>query len=271
MIRKAPDPSIGLTPVQTRVAREIVAYARRENMLAGERLAESLLAEQIGTSRSPVNIALRHLARVGMLTHDPNRGYFLNKDAKLFNDVAKRFSAQPDDPLYLRLAEDRLAHGLPDLVNEIDLMRRYKVSRSVLRKVLSRMQQEGWLEKSVGHGWSFQPMIDSPQAYEESYAYRTAIEPTGLLSASFKADPVELASLRRQQQHIAEGGYKTMTVIELFESNSQFHETLAKWSGNRFILQPLRRIKSFATPGRVPAGARTNPTQNSGARTRGHP
>ena len=47
--------------------------------------------------------------------------------------------------------------------------------------------------------------------------------------------------LVRQQELIANTGWKTMTPIELFESNSQFHETLAKWSGNRFILQAVRR------------------------------
>lgn len=239
---RAPSSTVTeLTPLQTRVAREIVAFARRENLKAGAHLAESLLAEQIGTSRSPVNVALRHLTRIGMLSHDLNRGYFLNKDARDFSDVAEQFSASPDDPLYLRIAEDRLNHRLADIVTEADLMRTYEVARSPLRKVLSRIQQEGWVEKAVGHGWEFQPLIDSPQAYEESYLFRAAIEPTGLMSPNFRADPIELATLRRQQQHIAMTGWQSMTPIELFESNSQFHETLAKWSGNRFILQSVRR------------------------------
>lgn len=230
-----------LTPLQTRVAREIVAIARRENLKAGSHLAESLLAEQIGTSRSPVNVALRHLAEIGMVSHDLNRGFFLNQDASTFDAVARRFSAEPDDPLYLRIADDRLAHRLPDLATEAELMRIYGIARSPLRKVLLRIQQEGWIEKAVGHGWAFQPLIDSPQAYEESYVFRAAIEPTALMSPGFRADPAELVALRRQQQHIAATGWKSMTPIELFESNSQFHETLAKWSGNRFILQAVRR------------------------------
>ncbi|MEN9545167.1 MAG: hypothetical protein RLZZ598_2000 [Pseudomonadota bacterium] len=236
-----PNPELDLTPLQTRVVREIVAYARRENLAAGAHLVESVLAEQIGTSRSPVNVALRHLVDLGMLSHDLNRGYFLSRDALAFGDVAQQLSAVPDDPLYLRIAEDRLAHGLPDMVTESDLMRRYQVGRSTLRKALSRIQQEGWVEKSVGHGWEFQPMIDSPQAYEESYVFRAAIEPTGLLSPSFTIVDEELGALRRQQEFIAGNGWKTMTPIELFEANSQFHETLAKWSGNRFILQSVRR------------------------------
>lgn len=239
--RPPPHLSMDLTPLQTRVAREIVAIARRDNLKEGSHLAEQVLAEQIGTSRSPVNVALRHLAAIGMVSHDVNRGFFLNKDARTFEDVARRFSAEPDDPLYLRIAEDRLAHRMRDLVTEAELMRNYGVARSTLRKVLSRIQQEGWIEKAVGHGWEFQPLIDSPQAYEESYVFRAAVEPTGLMSTGFKADAAELAALRRQQQHIATTGWETMTAIELFESNCQFHETLAKWSGNRFILQSVRR------------------------------
>ena len=233
--------SMKLTPLQLRVSREIVSHARRHNLKSGEHLAESLLAEQIGTSRSPVNVALRHLAELGVLTHDLNRGFFLNQDAGALDEVAQDLSSQPDDPLYLQIAEDRLSHKLADEINEADLMRIYKTSRSVLRKVLSRMQQEGWLEKSVGHGWCFQPMIDSPEAYEESYVFRAAIEPTGILSSSFKVNPLEFAALRRQQLFIANGGFDSMNAIELFESNSQFHETIAKWSGNRFVYQGVRR------------------------------
>jgi len=236
-----PSRTMSLTPLQTRVTREIISLARRDDMAEGERLAESVLAERIGTSRTPVNVALKHLADMGVLVHDHNRGYFLAKPARELNDIAKQFFEEPDEPLYLQIAEDRLARRLPDVVSEADLMRQYNVARSVLRKVLSLMQEEGWLERQVGHGWQFLPMIDSVEAYEESYFFRAAIEPTGVLSPSFKCNSVELAQLRRRQQYIVDGGYLTMTSIELFEANSELHETIAKWSGNRFILQSVRR------------------------------
>ena len=238
---REPAADAALTQLQSRVARDIVAFARRDNLLAGDHLVESALAVRIGTSRSPINAALRYLARIGVLTHDRNRGYFLNADARSLNELATRFSSQPDDPLYLKIAEDRLARQLPDAVSEIDLMRRYDVSRSTLRQVLARIQKEDWIEKSVGHGWIFQPTIDTQAAYEESYVFRSAIEPVGLMSSRFAADPGELAALRRQQQFIRDGGYATMAAIELFEANCLFHETLAKWSANRFIAQGVRR------------------------------
>ncbi|OAJ57143.1 GntR family transcriptional regulator [Paraburkholderia ginsengiterrae] len=231
-----------LTPLQTRVTREILALARREDLAIGDRLAESILAEKIGTSRTPVNVALHHLVTLGVVYYDANRGFFMAKPARDVTDVAAPFFEEPDDPLYLKIAEDRLAHRLPDVLSEADLMRQYEVSRSELRRVLSRMQEEGWLERQVGHGWQFMPMIDSVDAYEESYLFRAAIEPTGVMSPTFSANRVELEELRRRQRFIAEGGYLSMNSVELFEANSEFHETIAKWSGNRFIAQSVRRM-----------------------------
>ena len=236
-----PPPTSELTPLQRRIVRDIVSLMRHENLKAGDRLAELTLAKKIGTSRTPVNIALRHLAELGVLAHDLHRGHFLNHDAAQLGDLARDFLAEPDEPLYLRIAEDRLAGQLPDAVNEIDLMRRYDAPRGTVRRVLLRIQQEEWIEKSAGHGWTFLPMIDSNQAYEESYIFRAAIEPTGLLSPSFRADPDELIELRRHQSFIAAQGYRSITPIELFEASCRFHETLAKWSNNRFILQGVRR------------------------------
>jgi len=231
-----------LTTLQQRVAREIVALVRRESRRAGDHLPEIQLAEHIGTSRSPVQAALRHLAERGMLNQDTNRGYFLARDAKDWGELATEIAAVPDDPLYLNIAEARRSGELPDEVTEAELMRRFDVARSSLRKVLSRMSEEGWIEQNLGHGWRFLPMIDTPQAYEESYLFRQAIEPVGIVSPSFHADARELAALRNEQQQIVSGGWRSMTAIELFEANSRFHETIAQWSGNRFIAQSVRRI-----------------------------
>ena len=231
-----------LTQLQARVARDIVAITRRDHMKQGDHLNETLLAERIGTSRSPVNVALRHLVELGIVIHDPNRGYFLEKDAGDTLPVAEELSEKSDEPLYLKISQDRLSTKLGDEMTEVDLMNLYGVSRNALRKVLSRIQQEGWIERQVGQGWRFLPVIDSPQAYEESYIFRTAIEPIALLSSTFCPIQAELDALQKIQRFIADGGYESMTAIELFEANSEFHETLAKWSGNRFFPQAIRRM-----------------------------
>lgn len=234
-----------LSPLQTRIARQIVSHVRREDKKTGDHLVENHLATLLGTSRSPVQIVLKFLVGQGLLQHDPNRGYFLIRDAKEWTSLAHNFATQPDDPLYWALAEARHTGQLPDEINEADLMRRFKVARSTLRKVLARIREEGWAEPRVGHGWCFQTMIESPEAYEESYLFRQTIEPSGILSPSFCARPDELQQLLQEQRMIVEDGFKHMSPFELFETNCRFHEKLAEWSGNRFIVQAVKRINQL--------------------------
>lgn len=236
------NPSEELSPRHRRVAREIVAMVRRDGRKVGDHLPVFQLAEHFGTSRAPIQAALKHLEVLGVVQQDTNRGFFLRKDAHDWGEVAAMFSSAPDDPLYLAIAQARLSGDLPDEVNESELMRRFGVARSTLRKVLARVSEEGWAEQRVGSGWAILPMIDSVEAYEESYLFRQAVEPTGIMNPRFMPVQQELESLRKQQAAIVDGGFETMTAMELFEANSRFHETLAEWSGNRFIVQSVRRI-----------------------------
>jgi DNA-binding GntR family transcriptional regulator len=234
-----------LTTLQKHAVHRILTYVRRENLAAGSHLTESHLVDVVGTSRSPVQAALTHLAKLGVVRHDLNRGSFLVVPASSLLNIAEEWSTAGDDRIYLKIAVHRLNRKIPDVVTEMDLMRIYRTSRNAIRKALSRMQQEGWVERRAGHGWFFLPMIDSVEAYDESYAFRIAIEPAGLLSPTFKCNPAALESCRKEQQHIVAGGYRTMTPGELFEANSNLHETIASWSGNRFILHSVRRMNQL--------------------------
>ena len=74
-----PMPQLGkdmnLTPLQARVARDIVAYVRQEQLAAGHHVSELGLAKALKTSRTPIKIALNYLAERGMLSQDRNRGF----------------------------------------------------------------------------------------------------------------------------------------------------------------------------------------------------
>lgn len=231
-----------LTPLQQRVAREIVALARRDNRPAGYHLPKLALAREIGTSHNPVEAALAHLARIGIVRHERDRGYFLTRDAQQMGATAKKLSPADEDPLYRRIAEAKLTHRLPGTVTEAGLIRKFNSTRSAVRKALARIQQEGWIERRSGHGWTFLPLIDSVEAYEENFEIRRVIEPACLLSMKFVAVAEELQALKQQQAFMADGGYGAMTPMEWADINARFHETLARWSGNRFMLQTIRRI-----------------------------
>jgi DNA-binding GntR family transcriptional regulator len=231
------------TALHRRIAHEIIALVRRENRVAGTHLPESELARHLGISRTPVRAALLHLQRLGAVSHEAGQGFFLKRSAEALAPLVQKFAARSDDPLYLRIAADRQAGKLQGSFSEAELMRRYGATRGTLLRSLSRIQKEGWIERRMGHGWGFTELIDSPAAYDESYQFRAAIEPFGIMLASFRVDPGQLDALRREQRTLAtrDGA----TPIELFEANCRFHETLAAWSGNRFVLQSLQRINSL--------------------------
>jgi len=231
-----------LTLSQQKALREIVAYVRRERLPAGTHLPEWTLAKLIGTSRSPVRVALDRLVEAGVMRYDKNRGYSVEAPFdKLPPDVLEQVNSA-DDPLYLRLADARFRGEIPESVTEADLTRILDASRGDVRKVLVRAHSEGWAEKEAGYGWRFLPMIDSLEAYDDMYSLRAAIEPAGILSPKFRPNLEELRELRREQQAILHGGHEAMTATERFESNARLHETIAAWSGNRFALQTLRRL-----------------------------
>lgn len=234
-----------LTALQQRVAREIVAMVRRENRPAGHHLSKLQLARAIGTSHNPVEAALDYLARKGIARHEPDRGYFLARDAGALGAAAKTLAPAGDDPLYRRMVDARLSRRLPDTITETELMRMFNAARSAVHKALTRIQQEGWVERRAGHGWEFQPLIDSVDAYEDHYELRRALEPAGLRGRKFAAVAAELEALKRQQAFMAQGGHREMTPAEWVDLNARFHETLARWSGNRFMLQTLRRINQL--------------------------
>src|ERR1700730_1868229 len=52
---------------------------RRQELMPGEQIRQVGWAERVGVSRVPVREALNSLALVGVLTHDPHRGFFLPK------------------------------------------------------------------------------------------------------------------------------------------------------------------------------------------------
>ena len=54
-------------------------HIRRQELLPGEQVRQSDWAERVGVSRVPVREALNSLALAGILTHDPNRGFFVTK------------------------------------------------------------------------------------------------------------------------------------------------------------------------------------------------
>lgn len=226
------------------LAEKIMRHIRTSAMPEGEHLTEASLQDILGTSRQPIRSALGHLAERGVLERVPNKGFFL-KDAGLSIEPAQSAEQSSEEAVYLRVADDRLSKRLPDRVSENDLMRRYGVSRLALRRILTRISGEGWIERNEGRGWTFAALIDSVEAYRECYELRQVIEVAGLRSPDFRLDGQVLGELRRRQEFVASGGWQKLSQMELFETNSAFHEGLAQLSGNRFLVSTVQKLNQL--------------------------
>ena len=222
------------------LARRILSQLRVNATPVGEHVTEASLQCVFGTSRGPIRAALAQLASEGYLERRPNKGFFLTRLDDIGPTIAEQHVTD-GERLYLQIAADRLAGRLSEQVKEADLMRRYGLPRHQVQRVLTMIAAEGWIQRRSGHGWSFLPMIDSIKGYRESYELRRILEPAGLRSVSFELDRTALGVLRARQERIHMSGHRTLGQVELFTANSEFHETLAGLSGNRFLAQTVTR------------------------------
>ncbi len=226
-----------------RLAAQIVAHARQQGLPSGTHVTEQSLADIFRVSRSPVRKALALLAKQGVLQHETNRGYFVRAlpDAPRGPLMAV---LDETEERYLRIADDRLAGRVEDHVTETQLMQRYDLGRREVQRLLHRMEKEGWAERKAGHGWRFATLADTAEAHAEGYRFRMLLEPAALLEPGFRIIGPELERVRRDQQMLLDGGVHRVSPARLFEIGSDFHETIVGFSGNRFMVEAIRRVNA---------------------------
>lgn len=238
-------PIMALTILENRLVKEIVSHVRRKEMAPGARLSELRLAKMLGTARTPIQGALAYLKKRGIVRHKHNHGYFLTVPASGLRDFANELAITTEDPVYQKILEYRLGTKPPEVVTESELVRMIGYPRGRIRRALARISQEGWIERRPSQGWRFLPIIDSDEALKESYEMRLLIEPQGILSPMFKPNRDVIEEYREKKRRKPGGVYNGMTVMEIHDASAEFHETLAGWSGNRFLLQTVRRLNQL--------------------------
>jgi DNA-binding GntR family transcriptional regulator len=239
-VSKARRQGSAATPLQSELAHQILSHIEKEDLPHGAPVRELVLARAFGVSRTPVRAALGVLEELGYVHRSPGRGFILARKVNGAKRAAARLPRSPFDDLHNSLMLDRARNRIPVEVSEAELMPRYGVSRGALRRVLIKLADEGLVRRQRGHGWRFVEALDSREAVAESYRFRMIVECAGLREPSFAADPAALQHLReahllrlQEARHTDPGRW--------FETNRLFHETLAQWSGNRYLLEAVRR------------------------------
>ncbi len=225
------------------LANMIIDLARTRQLRRGHHMTEQRLASELGVSRTPVRAALRLLAERGIVNARERQGFFLAVDGPAIEtDLGLAVPSTPEQSFYATLITERLAGRLPDSVTQTELTRRFRVNRVVLLRTLSRMADEGLLERNRGHGWRFLPSLDSLEALRASYAFRLIVEPAALLQPGFDASSAVLDRLEAEHRFLLEDGVDRATTAQaLFALDSAFHEALARFSGNACFVQAVQQ------------------------------
>ena len=102
------------------ITEEVVEFIRKAilegHFIKNQQITESRLSEDFNVSRAPVREALRELANKGLVTHHPNRGYFLREFSICMVRCALEKMAVK---LVIERASDDDINSLAAIVNEM--------------------------------------------------------------------------------------------------------------------------------------------------------
>lgn len=208
--------------------------------LAGDKMGTQTLADRYGVSRTPVRAALLLLTERGVLEQQPNRGFFVRSDipdGALVNTGRDELSRE-----YQMLADDWIRDRIPEEMTEYALRERYGWTKMRTAEHLARAQREGWAERKHGYGWRFLPVAKTPEAFDQIYRLRIALEPVAMLEPTFAVNHARLAELREVQQRLIETDPEDMPNETILGHGATFHEALIEMSGNPFFLLSLERV-----------------------------
>jgi DNA-binding GntR family transcriptional regulator len=222
------------------LARQIMGYVRDNRLGREHHLVETSLAERFGVSRTLIRAALKRLAEEKIVDARRNQGFFLLKAWDKLEGKTIDIPPTIDEDLYRRLVRDRINGRIPESIIQVTLVKRYGVDRSALLRVLARMADEGIVIKNKGHGWTFLPTINSDVSLRSSYDLRRTLEPNGILLESFRIDTAALERTREGHLLIL-GRAETVTALNLFELDTEFHETIASFTHNGFFIQTIQQ------------------------------
>ncbi|MDF2373982.1 MAG: GntR family transcriptional regulator [Rhizobiaceae bacterium] len=243
-------------PRQSRylLANRIIELARASRFQANFHLREQHLADMLQVSRTPIRAALMLLEERGIVEARKNKGFIMKLGAEELEQAEVEVPNSPQQDLYARIVEDRLAQRLAETVGQAELSHRYSVDRITMQKTLLALASDGLVIRGPGRNWIFQPTLDNKIALNASYEFRMLIEPAGILMEDFTIAPSTIEQIRLEHLNLlARPDFNSLPARQLFNLDANFHEVIAECTGNTFVIQSiqhqnrLRRLLEFAS------------------------
>jgi DNA-binding GntR family transcriptional regulator len=236
-----PSPKTGKRPkasrLQAELARKILRLLKEQTAQPGHHLVELDLCGAFGVSRTPVRGALKLLAAEGIVTTRGGRGFLLAKmPAATDEDEGED---EEDQRLFEALARARSASKLADQFTQQEVVRRFDAKLGPVMRVLRHLAELGLVERKPGNGWAF--VADPGRILNESYAFRRALEPQMLLQPGFRLDRGWAERARSLHNKLRKKPWRAGDGATFHGVNAEFHEALARCSGNRAMLKAVQR------------------------------
>ena len=249
------DEVAGTAPRLYQRAFDILArHIEQGQIPSGARLLESGVAAQFGISRAPARQALAELERWGLVEKAPGRGYTVRAVADrsplasvtkvAADDDVRLFSSSSWERIYGEVESEIIARMsfASWRVNEAELARHYRVSRTVARDVVARLQQRGVVRKDDRSRW-YAPAL-TPDHVGELYELRSILEPVALVKAA-PAVTQEFVSEMRAHLEDAIADARNVQGSTLDDLEQEMHVALLGHCGNRTLMQTITLQQSL--------------------------
>ena len=227
----------------------------RHNIVSGRLppgtvLNEHGLSQELSVSRAPTGRALDQLAGEGLILRNEGRGFRIPGTASPGAEAPRLdLPAEMIDVIRGRAGWERLwdqvegdlAACMPFArfkIVELTMAEHYRVSRSITRDILARLQARGMIERS-GRSQCFLPELTSTLMHH-LYEVRRLLEPVALMHAADHLDRDRLDAMRTA---LVEAGarYPDVSGAELAALEHDLHQTCLEPCPNKPLLAALRQ------------------------------
>jgi DNA-binding GntR family transcriptional regulator len=227
--------------LQASLAQRILQLLHERQAEPGHRLVEQELCDAFAVSRTPVRGALQLLQAQGILSAEAHRGFTLAGPVPaIAEDAGAPQGDDEADRLFVAIARARSDGTLPDDVSQQEIVRHFGARIPVVARVLRQLADLGLAVRRQGNGWSLAVPGDAAHFQADSYALRRAIEPAMLLQPTFRLDR-HWAQKSREAHAAFKRKRGAASMSAFFDLNADFHEHLARCSGNRYMENAVRQ------------------------------
>ncbi len=217
-----------------KLARKITEIVLERGFAQGDHLPESTLSEACGVSRTPIRSALKLLENNEIVQRRDEGGYFLHVSPERLTADGLSELKEMEDNLAARILSDRAERRITDVQSVSALVRRYDAPRSSVLNALKILSSDGIVTQLPGRAWAFQPILDTANALNDSFAFRLALEPQAITAPGFRMDSQKTGLLRQQLEEFLERPDGALSATAFLHLDCAFHSFVAESSGNRF-------------------------------------